>query len=460
MNAYDLDVLVIGGGGSGGFTAATTAMKNGARVGMVEHGRLGGLCILAGCMPSKTLLHGAAQVKELGVPGKAAYPRLAAFKRAVVDHLASGRAQTVADKEKAGLKLYRGRARFVDPHTVEVDGRLISAAAVVLATGSREMVPPLPGLEAAGFLTAEGFMDLTDLPHSLAVLGGGAIALELAQFAARMGVATTLIQRGQDLLSGEDPRVGALLRRALEDDGVTVFTGTELKEVSRDPEGRTVRFSHQGQPRAVAAQQVLLAMGRRPNIEGLDLAAAGVEVRGGAPLVDRFLRASAPHIFAAGDVTGVMMVVNLAVAQGEVAGHNASRPDEPRAMDDRVMPRAVFTDPQFASVGLNAVRARAAGLDFLEADYDLGSMGVARTYTQEVRGLMTMRAERGNGRVIGADLVAPEASLMIHDVAVAMKLHGTAQDLAGIPYIHPSLAEVTNFTAGRLAKDLSRTRRG
>lgn len=451
MSAYDLDVLVIGGGGSGGFTAATRAMKSGARVGMVESGRLGGLCILAGCMPSKTLLHCAALVKQMGVVGAGAYPQMRALKRAVVEHLAGARQASVEEKLQKGLLLYRGRAEFVDPHTVAVDGRLISAAQIVLATGSQEVWPPLPGLKEAGCLTAESFMDLPELPESLVVLGGGAIACELAQFAARMGVTTTLIQRGPQLLSREASGVGRIIQEALEAEGLRVFTDTQLQAVEAGSTGKTVRFSQAGAERAAQAQAVLLALGRRPNLEGLKLEAAGVAVEKGAPVVDRYMRTSVEHIFAAGDVTGQALVVNLAVLQGEIAGHNATHP-EPRAIDDRVLPRAVFTDPQVARVGYSARQAREAGLDFVEAEYDLGGMGVARTYPQEVRGFMGLRAEKGSGRIIGAELVAPEAALMIHDVAVAMKLGGTAQDLAEIPYIHPSLAEITNFTAERLAR--------
>lgn len=450
MSQYDLDVLVIGGGGSAGFTAATTALASGARVGMVEEGRLGGLCILAGCMPSKTLLHGAALVKELGVRGAQVYPRLLALKRAVVEGLAGKRVQGVRAKQAQGLRLYEGKAVFVDPHTVEVAGQAISAARIVLATGSREAWPALPGFSQETCLVAESFMELEALPASLLVLGGGAIACELAQFAARLGVATTLIQRGARLLSQEAPAVGALIQEALESDGVAVYTGTQLVALESTGQGQRLRFIHQGRELEQSAQQVLLALGRRPNLDGLNLAAAGVALEQGAPVVDEFMRTSVGHIFAAGDVTGQALVVNLAVLQGEIAGYNATH-HTPRAIDDRVLPRAVFTDPQVARVGLSARQASAAGLDFLEVAQDLGSLGVARTYPRELKGFLGLRAQRGSGRIIGAELVAPEASLMIHDIAVAMKLGGTAQDLAAVPYIHPCLAEITNLAAERLA---------
>jgi pyruvate/2-oxoglutarate dehydrogenase complex dihydrolipoamide dehydrogenase (E3) component len=454
VSTFDLDLMVIGGGGSGGFTAATTAMKTGAKVGMAEGGRLGGLCILAGCMPSKTLLHGAAQVKARGVRGRAAYPALHQFTKGVVDYLAGGRVESVEAKVKQGLKLYRGSARFLDPHTVEVDGQKISAAKIVIATGSAEVVPPVPGLAESGYLDSAAFMELAELPESLLVLGGGTQAVELAQAAARLGVATTVVQRSEHLMSKVDHRYGHILADALAEDGAQIYTGTELKRVQREGEKVTAFFEHQGGEVSVSAQALLLSLGRRPNVAGLNLEAAGVALgQRGEVAVDRYMRTSRPHIFAAGDVTGWNMVVNLAVLQGQTAGYNATH-EASREIDDRVLPTAVFTDPQFARVGLSLEQARAAGLDCLEADYDLGDMGPAKTYPERVRGYMSIRGEKGSGRIVGAELVAPEASLMIHDMAVAIKMNATAEDVASIPYIHPCLSEVSEFAAGRLASKL------
>ena len=450
MTDYDLDLLVIGGGGSGGFTAATTAMKSGARVGMVEMGRLGGLCILAGCMPTKSLLHSAADLKARGESGRQAYPQVAARMRATVEYLAGHREDAVAAKLAQGLILHQGRARFRDSHTVEVDDKPISAAAVVVATGSTERIPELPGLEQVGFLTSDDWLQLETLPSSLIVLGGGNVALELAQYAARMGVKTTILQRSGHLLSKEAPQVGGLLAEVLGAEGVEIFTDTELIEAALDPAGKAVRFKHQGGEQSVAAQEILVALGRRAQVDDLGLEAAGVELARGAIKVDRQMRTSAPHIFAAGDVTGVNMVVNLAIVQGEVAGYNATH-DQPREIDDAVLPRAVFTDPQFARVGLNGAECQRAGLEFVETSMELGGIGVARTYPQPLKGFMAMRAGKEDGKILGAEIVAPHASLMIHEVAVAMKLGGAPADIADIPYAHPCLSELVNFTAYRLA---------
>lgn len=451
MSAYDLDVLIIGGGGSGGFTAATTAMRHAAKVGMVEQGRLGGLCILAGCMPSKTLLHAAAAQRAAPKPLGEFYPGLLARRREVVEYLAGRRVEAVKAKQAKGLEVISGRAGFVDAHTVEVEGRALRAAAIVIATGSAERVPELPGLGEAGFLTAETLMEAPALPASLAVLGGGAIALEMAQYAARLGVAVTILQRSPRLLSAEAPAVGDTLRAALEAEGIAVLTGVELTGVEAANGTKTVRYRQDGAPGALAVAEILVALGRGPHTAGLNLAAAGVATTRGAVTVDQAMRTNVDHIFAAGDVTGVSMVVNLAVMQGEVAGHNAAHPaGVPRLVDDRVLPRAVFTDPQFARVGLSRAQCEAAGLDFVEAAQELSSLGVARTYPGPVPGFLALRAARADGLILGAELVAPEASLMIHELAVAMKLAGRARDIAEIPYVHPCLSEITQSVAEKL----------
>lgn len=452
----DYDLFVIGGGGSGGFTAATTAMKLGAKVAMAESGRLGGLCILAGCMPSKSMLHDAEQLWRSGQASPAKAAGVLARKRSVVDYLAGSREKTVAAKRDQGLTVLDGRARFTGPHTVEVNGREISAGHFVVATGSVESLPPLSGLEEAGYITSHSLMELEPLPDSLIVLGGGTLALEMAQYAVRMGVAVTIIQRSGHLLSKEDERVGQVLAEALAAEGVKVLTGCAVKRVETGSGQKTVVFDRDGAEASVSGREILVALGRRPASEGLGLEAAGVETgRRGEVVVNDEMRTSAGHIFAAGDVTGRLMVVNLAVLQGEVAGHNAAG-REPRRVDETVLPRAVFTDPEFARVGRNRADCQRDGIEFVEAEYSLTDMGAARTYAETVRGFVAMRAEKGSGRILGAEMVAPHASLMIHDMAVAMTLGGTAAQVADIPYIHPCLAEATNLCAYRLARKLKK----
>jgi pyruvate/2-oxoglutarate dehydrogenase complex dihydrolipoamide dehydrogenase (E3) component len=452
MSGYDYDVLVIGGGGSGGFTAATTALKSGRKVGMIEGGRLGGLCILAGCMPSKALIHGADELRGRDEPPRRAYPRVLAHKRRVVEELAGRREKATRSKESDGLEVIDGWARFVDPHTVEVDGRRLSAASFVIATGSTEMIPPVPGLEKAGYLLSERFMDLEELPASMIVLGGGTMAMELSQYLVRMGVETHLIQRSRHVLSDEEPQVGETLEASLAEEGCHIYTGTELREVAAGPRGKTARFDHLGRAAEATGAEILVCLGRRANSGGLNLEAAGVETGPqGEVKADWELRTTQPHIFAAGDVTGWNMVVNLAVVQGEAAGHNATS-DRPKSLEGLVLPFAVFTDPEFARVGKNRPQCEAEGLEFVEVEQRLEEMGPAITYPGRLRGFMKMRAAPESGRILGAELVAPHASLMIHDVALAMHLGAGPGAIAELAYIHPCLAEIVNNCAHSLAR--------
>jgi pyruvate/2-oxoglutarate dehydrogenase complex dihydrolipoamide dehydrogenase (E3) component len=310
----------------------------------------------------------------------------------------------------------------------------------------------VPGLKDAGYLLSESFMDLEELPESMLVLGGGTMALELSQYLVRMGVETHLIQRSRHVLSDEEPRVGETLQAALADEGCHIYTGTDLREVSSGQRGKRARFDHGGKEVEVSAREVLVCLGRRPNSECLNLEAAGVETGPkGAVLADWQARTSQPHIFAAGDVTGWNMVVNLAVAQGEVAGHNATG-DRPKSLEGLVLPFAVFTDPEFVRVGRNRPQCESEGLEFVEVEQELADMGPALTYPGKLRGFMKMRAAKQDGRILGAELVAPHASLMIHDVALAMHLGAGPEAIAELPYIHPCLAEIVNNCAHSLAR--------
>ncbi len=456
MSGFDYDVLIIGGGGSAGFTAATTAMKSGAKVAMIEGYRLGGLCILAGCMPSKALIHSADELRAAGADRGQAYPEVLRFKRKVVDFLANRRVTAVEAKQKQGLEVINGTARFVGPHEIEVEGKTISAAKIVIATGSTEIIPNVPGLAQSGYMISDTFLEMEKLPRSLVVLGGGTMALELAQYAAHMDVDVTLIQRSGHVLSGLDERIGLLLQECLADDGVDIFTETKLERIEGGRGDTKVVFQHRGQEKSISCEALLMSLGRRPNTDKLNLEAAGVETGpGGRVVVDDCMRTNVEHIFAAGDVTARLMVVNQAILEGETAGHNAVA-GKTKPINDAVVPRAIFTDPQVAMVGMSAAQAEAAGIEYVEAYFDLSDLAAGKTYPGGMRGFMTMRADTATGKLIGTDLVSPEASLMIHDSAVTIKLGGTPGDIASIPYTHPCLAEITEMTAGRLARMLKK----
>ncbi|HRQ90705.1 MAG TPA: NAD(P)/FAD-dependent oxidoreductase, partial [Bacteroidia bacterium] len=362
------DFLVIGGG-SAGYAAARTAHDLGMRVAVVDGAReLGGLCILRGCMPSKTLIESAnrfrsmRRAEEFGLraSGLEVRPEEIRYrKRRLIREFAEYRAGQLEDGR---FDLHRATARFVDGHHVRIDpldggeSQTLSFKSALVATGSTIARPPVDGLEETGYWTSDDALDADTLPDSVVVLGGGAIALELACYFEGMGKEVTVIQRGKHVLSGTDTDIAAALETALrERENLTLFTGTRLLKTEKDATtGRkTVAFEWEGGTRNVSADQILLATGRRPNTAGLDAPAAGIDLAesSGAVLASDQQRTSAPHIFAAGDVCGPHEVVHIAIEQGEIAAQNAAAllgfsDAPPRSIDYRLKLLGIFTDPE------------------------------------------------------------------------------------------------------------------
>mgnify|MGYP000894298615 CR=1 FL=1 len=455
--AIDFDVVVLGGG-SAGFAAARTALAAGLKVSVVEGGPdLGGLCILRGCMPTKTLLQ-AAEVRHLaqhagtwGIRVPRAdfdWPAILGRKDALVRGWAAYRREQL---EQGQFNLMRASARFVDPHRVALsNGQTLAARHFVIATGSQASPPPLPDLEAAGFLTSDEALSLERLPRTIIVLGGGPVALELAQFFARLDVAVTVVQRSQRLLSGLDDDAARVLEAALRREGLRLFTGTRLLGAAKDSAGKTVRFEHAGRVETVVAEDILLALGRSPNTAALDLDRAGVRTEKGRILANAEQQTSAPHIYAAGDCCGPHDIVHLAVQQGEVAGHNLAHPDHPRRMDDRLLVRVVFTDPQVAAVGLTEKEARAAARDFRTASYPFADHGKS-VILDTTDGFVKLLADARTGEIIGAGIAGPLGGELIHEIVAAMHGRMTVHQLAALPHYHPTLAEIWTYPAEQLA---------
>jgi len=325
------DVVVIGGG-SAGYAAARTARDAGADVAIVDQGPLGGLCILRGCMPTKAILRSAEvaallrRAKEFGLSPVSARADLSAIvdrKDRLVREFADYRIQQLRDPR---LTLYQSQAVFQSPREVTVGDTVLSAGSFILATGSRPREVPIPGLAQAGYFTSDTILDLRTQPGSLIVLGGGAVALELGQFFARLGTRVTILQRGRTLLSGMDEDVGRALEAALIDEGIEVVTGSQLLRVTHDATGKTVWVMKDGRERSFVGEEILQALGRQPNIEGLHLDLAEMTLDGGRIVVDGAMRTSQAHIFAVGDMNDVTPIVHLAIQQGD-----RRFPDDPAA---------------------------------------------------------------------------------------------------------------------------------
>ena len=311
----DFDVIVIGGG-SGGYAAADTAQSAGAKVAIVDPGPLGGLCILRGCMPTKTILRSSdimalmQRAGEFGLSASGIQANLSAIidrKNTLIREFADYRIGQLKDPR---FTLIQDKAAFVSPNEIEVGDQQLSAKSFIIATGSVINQIDIPGLEETGYLTSDDVLELKDQPESMIVLGAGPVAVELAQFYQRIGTQVTLIQRSPHILSSTDEDLARPVEARLREEGMNLFTCTQLEQVSADGNKKIVRFMHDGKEKTASAACILDALGRRPNIDGLNLDAVGVEMGPWGIGVNCAMQTSQPHIFAVGDVNGLHEVVH------------------------------------------------------------------------------------------------------------------------------------------------------
>jgi pyruvate/2-oxoglutarate dehydrogenase complex dihydrolipoamide dehydrogenase (E3) component len=476
---FDFDVAVIGGG-SGGYAAARTAAAADLKTVIIEGGEeVGGLCILRGCMPTKAMLY-AAEVKHLaehaetwGVRASKVsfdFTKVMARKNAQIKDFADFREQQL---NTGKFKFIRANAKFLDMHTVELNpirssgsksapsnqSLLTSAATLtakhfVIATGSRVAPSPLPQLDKVGFITSDEAVALKQLPKSLIILGGGAIACEFAQFFARFGVKTTLIQRSEHILKEFDADAGTEVAKVFRREGILVFTGTKLVDAQRKGKLKSVSFEQNGKRHSVAAEEILFALGRAPNTASLNLTAAGVKAEAnGRIITNAKMQSSTPHIFAAGDCTGPHEIVHIAIQQGETAVHNIVKPRSPRGMDYRLLLSVVFTEPQVAIVGLTEKAAAARKIAFITASYPFNDHGKSLIMDAK-EGSVKLLANPQTGEIIGGSCVGPSGGELIHEIVAAMAKRMTVHELAAMPHYHPTLAEIWTYPAEELAEKI------
>jgi len=462
MKPYDLLVI---GGGSAGYNAARVAAGLGQRVAVVDGARrLSGLCILRGCMPSKTLIY-AAEVLHRAQTGAAlglTIPRAAvnmkalhARKLRIIGDFARHRTRQLLTGKFA---LYRSQARFVDQHTVALaDGRKLRARHFLIATGSRVGHPPVPGLAAARCWTSDDVLDLNFVPRSVIVLGGGVVACELAQFLRRIGSRVVQIQRSAHVLRTHSPAAAAVVQTAFRDEGIELLTGTALRQLRRNRRGVTVSFTHEGNVKTRTADHCLNALGREANTAGLDLAAAGVRTEAnGQVRINRWQQSSVPHIYAAGDCSGPVEIVHIAIQQGELAARHAAGVKGLKPVDFSLLLNVVFTDPQLATIGRTAAELDAAGTPYLSASYPFDDHG--RSILMDAPyGYVKVLAEPKRGRILGAEIVGRDAGELIHCFSGPLAMRATVFDLLRAPWYHPTLAEIVTYPLEEIADRIGKT---
>ncbi|MFC5993779.1 mercury(II) reductase [Pseudonocardia hispaniensis] len=464
---YDLAVL---GSGGAGFAAAIAARGKGRSVVMIERATVGGTCVNTGCVPSKALL-AAAEARHVSLdrrfpgitvaPSSVDLPRLIDGKRALVDSLRAAKYTGLA--AEYGWEILAGTACFAtegpEPvlHVALADGGSTTVVAehYLIATGAAPWTPPIDGLTAAGYLTSTTAMELDALPTSMIVLGGGAIGLEQAQLWSRLGVEVTVVEAAERLAPFEEPEISAVLEEVYRREGIRVMTGATVGRAHRDVTGYRVTLAGaDGRPGELRAEQVLVATGRRPVSDGLNLAAVGVKTGpGGEVLVDEYLRTGNPGVWAAGDVTGHPQFVYVAAAHGTLAADNAFS-EAGRTLDYHHLPRVTFTSPAIAAAGLTEARA-------IEQGYPTESRVLPLEYVpralvnRNTRGLIKLVADHRTGRLLGAHVLAEGAGEVIatavYALANTMTVHQMAEQWC--PYL--TMAEGLRLAAQTFTRDVT-----
>jgi dihydrolipoamide dehydrogenase len=437
----EFDAVIIGAG-PGGEVVADELIDAGRRVAMVERELVGGECPYWACIPSKALLRpGEAQGearRAFGVSTPALdWKDTAAYRDWIVRGLDD--AGSVKAYEGKGAAIVRGTGRIAGPGRVDVDGRVLEAEHVIVATGSSSNVPPIEGLEDVPYWTNREATTLAEVPDRVMLVGGGPVAVELSQVMSRFGAQVTLVQYPDRLVNREDPRVGELIEAALRDDGIDVRTGVgaESARTAGGPEGTTVVGLSDGSE--VEVDRLVIAAGRTPRIHDIGLETVGVEPGARSLPIDEGCRL-AEGLWAVGDATGVAMFTHLAQYQGRVAAANILGGS--RRANYRAVPRVVFSDPEIAAVGLSEEAAREQGIDVATATVDLAaSLARPVTYERNPRGELGVVADRARGVLVGAWAVSPLASEFIHEAVVSIRAEVGVDVLLDTVRQFPTFAE-------------------
>lgn len=454
--------FVVIGGGSAGYAAARTARETTDSVAIIDSAtELGGLCILRGCMPSKTLIY-AAEVLHLARNGskfgltipsaKVDMKALNAHKRFMIDDFKSYRQEQLQSDR---FQLFRERAVFIDPETIEIQpsGRRIRSRHFLIGTGSLVNWPSIPGMDLEGIWTSDDVLDLDFLPESVIVLGGGVVACELAQFLNRAGSRVIQIQRSPRILKDLDPRASITIEKVFREEGIELFTETDLLEIRKNGENFVVKFNHESTLIERSAPYLLNTFGRRPATDGLNLPAAGVALADSGHIrVNSVQQSTNPKIYAAGDVVGPLEIVHLAILQAETAARHARTGSaDPVNYDHRTA--IYFTDPQIATAGIPLAEAKERFPDVRVADYPFDDHGKS-LLMHATHGYVQIWADAESRRILGATCVGKDAGELIHAMAVGVSLNATPKDLLKTHWYHPTLSEIWSYPLEDLADEL------
>ena len=452
---FDYNMAVIGGGSAGLVSAYIAAAVN-ARVLLIEKHKMGGDCLNTGCVPSKALIRSAKMLS---------YARRAkdfGFKKAIVEFdfaEVMERVQSVIKKVEPhdsverytnlGVDVKQGEAKIVSPYVIEVDGERITAKNIVVATGARPAVPPIPGIDKVDYLTSDTVWELREQPKRLLVLGGGPIGCELAQSFQRLGCDVTIVQRGAHIMEREDDEISEMVANNFRQEGMNVLTEHTAVRFEVDGEQKVLVCEHRGNEVSIEFDQVLIALGRRANVSGFGLEELEVKIsQRGTIEADEFLRTNYPNIYVCGDVAGPYQFTHTAAHQAWYAAVNALfSPFKSFRVDYSVIPWATYTDPEVARVGLNELEAREKDIPYEVSTYGIDDLDRAIADSED-HGLVKVLTVPGKDKILGVTIVGNHAGDLIAEFVAAMKHGFGLNKILGTIHIYPTMAEANKYAAG------------
>ncbi len=441
--------LVVIGGGPAGYVAALRASQLGAKVTLVEENKLGGICLNWGCIPTKFLLHSVELYESFKTANQYGISvtdasidliKMQARKNKVISTLVSGVNSLLRG---SNVEVITGRAKLTPSKGVEVDSsqgpkQTIKASKIIIAAGSIPIKLPIPGVDGSGVIGIAELLDLDHLPKSLLIIGGGVIGVEMAAVWAKLGSKVTLVEMMPHCLPTQDVELASLLQDVLREDGVEILCESKVSKIEDTTGGKLVTISCGEAENKVEVELVAISVGQKPNIEGLGLDECNVTVSNGSIETNERMETSVPGIYAAGDVTGGMMLAYVGMAEGKVAAENTV--GRKSTIDYRTVPQCIFTMPEVASVGLTEEEAVAQGHQVRIGRFPFTASGMAMILGER-RGLVKIIAEQEYGQILGVHIIGPRATSLIPEAALAMKLEATPEEIIGTMHAHPTLSE-------------------
>ncbi len=457
---YDIAVI---GAGSAGFSAAITAAEAGAKVALIGYGTIGGTCVNVGCVPSKALIRAveplhvakaASRFSGLKISGRIQdWKSLVTQKQDLVEELRQAKYTDLLPTYE-NVSYIEGRASFSQEGKLLVDNEIFEADKIIIATGSRPLIPEIPGIENITYLDSTSALELEELPRSMLIMGGGYIGAEIGQIFARAGVNVTIVCRSR-LLPEMEPEISEALTGYLSEEGITIHDGVSYKSIEDQTGGVQLTFDRENKPQTLTAEKLVLTTGRVANIDMLNLSKAGIELtRNGGVQVDQYMQTSRENIYAAGDVTGRDQFVYMAAYGAKLAARNAVNGNT-HAYDNKAMPSVVFTDPQVACVGLTESEAHKQGYEVKTSILSLDNVPRALA-ARDTRGIIKLVADSKTSKLLGAHILAPEGADSIQTAALAIKADMTYMELADMIFPYLTTVEGLKLAAQTFDMDVKK----